>query len=258
MISSYLLGGLGNQMFQIATTYSLAKEMDVDYLIDFDLCHTPAQGNTSNKYKDNIFKNIKNGKVDTAGKRQHNEPTFSYVELPKQDDIILRGYFQSEKYFEKHSDYIKKFLFDFSVEMMDEVETYLDTISYDEQITAVHVRRGDYLKSPNFHPVCTIEYYKEAMEKIGGNFMFISDDIEWCKDNFKGDNIFFSPFTNELDDLYLMMSCENQIIANSSFSWWGTYLCRWDDNKVIAPSRWFGSQGPQDTQDIYLDNWIII
>ena len=72
-----------------------------------------------------------------------------------------------------------------------------------------------------------------------------------------GDKFIFSPFTNEIYDLHLLLSANNHIIANSSFSWWGSYLCE-KDNKVIAPKTWFGPDGPQDTQDIYNENWIII
>ncbi len=258
MITSYLLGGLGNQMFQIATTYALAKEVGVDYKFDFNICWTPAQGNGSNSYKFDIFKNINNGPLNQKDFKNYKEPKFSYSKLPKVDNLILRGYFQSEKYFKQYKDEIIG-LFSFSDELILEVENHLDEISWNNSITAVHVRRGDYLKSPNFHPVCSVEYYKKAMEEIGiGNFIFVSDDIEWCKENFKGDNIFYSPFKSEVEDLCLISQCEHQIIANSSFSWWGAYLCEFSSNKVIAPKIWFGPQGPQDTQDIYPENWIII
>jgi len=258
MITAFLQGGMGNQMFQMAAAISLAKDMGVDYKFDFDICHTPAQGNTSNKYRDNIFTNINNGPLNQSDFKKYMQSKFSYDELPKVDNLMIRGDFQSEKYFIKYKDFIKRFLFVFSVEKMDKADDCLDELDYDKDFTAVHVRRGDYLNKPNFHPVCTVEYYKEAMDMIGGNFIFVSDDIEWCKENFKGDNIFYSPFTNELDDLYLIMACQNQIIANSSFSWWGAYLCQWEGNKVIAPSIWFGPQGPQDTQDIIPSDWIKI
>lgn len=257
MISCYLLGGLGNQMFQIAATYSLAKEMGVDYMIDFDMCHTPAQGHTSNKYKDNIFKNINNGKPKNIVK-QYNESKFSYTELPKEDNLILRGYFQSEKYFTKNKEDIKN-LFHFDDEIMKKTKHFLtSSISEHHNITAIHVRRGDYLKNPGYHPTCSVEYYQKAIETLDdGNmeFVFISDDLEWCKENFKGDNIHYSPFTNEIDDLHVLVQCDNHIISNSSFSWWGAYLSK-TDNKVITPKTWFGPNGPQDTQDIYLKDWL--
>lgn len=260
MITSFLQGGLGNQMFQIAAAYSLSRELGVDCAFSFNKCYTPAQGNTSNKYADNIFKNINNQDLNLHSFKQFRQPRFAYDEIPKVDNLMLYGDFQSEKYFEKYSDEIKK-LFHLDEEGMKKAKEFLtDEISEEGKITAVHVRRGDYLTKPNYHPTCGVEYYKKAMEILDdGNmeFVFISDDIKWCKENFKGENIHYSPFTNEIDDLYLLIQCDNHIIANSSFSWWGAYLCP-VNNKVIAPSIWFGPQGPRDTWDVYLNDWIKI
>jgi hypothetical protein len=125
-------------------------------------------------------------------------------------------------------------------------------------ITSVHIRRGDYVGKPNYHPTQNIEYYKKAMSMINdSSFIIVSDELDWCKLHFDGDNIFFSDFTNDIDDLYLMMMCNNKIMSNSSFSWWGVYLSDFD-GKVITPKIWFGPEGPQDTQDIYNKNWILI
>ena len=260
MITSHLMGGIGNQMFQISAAVALSMDMGVEYKFDFDVCYTPAQGNTSNKYRDNIFKNINNGHLNQGDFKRYTQPQFSYVKLPKVDNISLFGDFQSVKYFEHHHNEIFN-LFDLGTERLKKCVEFQSEInpSVGEKITAVHVRRGDYLTKPNFHPVCTVEYYQKAMEEIGGGiFIFVSDDMKWCKENFKGDNIFYSPFTNELDDLSLINSCDNQIISNSSFSWWGAFLCNGEDNIIIAPSVWFGSQGPQDTQDIIIEDWIKI
>ena len=243
MISCRLKGGIGNRMFQIAATFSLAKQVGVDYVIDFD---------------NSIFKNVKNGTPITT--KEYNEPKFSYTELPKEDGLMLNGYFQSEKYFLKHRQAIKK-LFHFEDEVLiQKINSFLEEIRKGQKIISIHVRRGDYLNTPHHHPTCSMEYYQESMKIFGGNntqFLFVSDDMTWCKQNFSGENMYFSPFTNGIDDLYLLTKCDNHIIANSSFSWWGAYLCDLN-NKVVAPKTWFGSQGPQDTQDIYLDSWIKI
>jgi len=255
MITSFLQGGLGNQMFQIAAAYSLSKVMGVEYAFNLNRCHTPAQGNTSNKYKDSIFKNVNDVDLNLNSFRRHLQPCFAYYNIPKLDNLMLEGDFQSEKFFLDYKDEIKK-LFYFDKDKEIEIREYLSQF---ESATAIHVRRGDYLTKPNYHPTCSIEYYKKGMEIIGNesNFIFVSDDINWCKKNFKGKNIHYSPFTNELDDLYLIKLCNNQIIANSSFSWWGAYLCSYN-NKVVAPSIWFGPNGPQDTNDVYNKNWIKI
>lgn len=256
MISSYLQGGLGNQMFQIAAAYSLSREINTECMFDFNKCYTPNQGNVSNKYIDNIFKNIKNFDLNSHNLVTFHQKNFAYSELPKVDNLILLGDFQSEKYFINYIKEIKN-LFNFDENKKNEIRSKLMSISNNDTITAVHVRRGDYLNKPNYHPVCSVEYYKKSFDIIGGKFIFISDDIDWCKNTFNGENFYYSNFTNEIDDLYLIMMCDNQIIANSSFSWWGAYLCPFN-NKVIGPSTWFGPYGPQDTQDIIIKNWIKI
>jgi hypothetical protein len=89
-------------------------------------------------------------------------------------------------------------------------------------------------------------------------FYVFSDDIEWCK-NFFSDILDFEFISgnNEIRDLYLMSSCENNIIANSSFSWWGAWLNKNPNKKVIAPSVWFGpAKKNVITEDLYCKNWI--
>ena len=257
MITSYLQGGLGNQMFQISAAYTLSRDINVDCVFDFDTCFTPAQGYPSNKYKNNFFKKINNQKLNLNSFKLYREPKFSYSELPKEDNLMLFGNFQSERYFSKYKSDILN-LFEFSEDKKNQVDNFIKETFGNDSVTAVHVRRGDYLSNPNFHPTCSLEYYNQAMNLIGdGNFIFIADDINWCQNNFIGENIFYSPFTNEINDLLLLIMCNNHILANSSFSWWGAYMCN-KNNKVIVPSNWFGPNGPQDTQDIYLDNWIKI
>ena len=80
--------------------------------------------------------------------------------------------------------------------------------------------------------------------------------MSWVKENFIGDNFFYSQYDNEILDLSLMSICDNNIISNSSFSWWGAYLNKNKNKTVIAPNQWFGPNGPKDTQDIIPENWI--
>ena len=202
---------------------------------------------------------INNTKLNLYNFLQYRQINFSYEEIPLRDNLILVGDFQSEKFFLNCVNDIKN-LFYFDENRSKEISNYLSEIIKTPKITSVHVRRGDYLTKPNYHPVCSVEYYLKSMEIVNdGNteFIFVSDDIDWCKNNFKGDNIHYSSFTNEIDDLLLLMLCDNHIMSNSSFSWWGTYLS--DKKGVnIAPKTWFGELGPQDTNDIYLEEWIVI
>lgn len=266
MISCDLQGGLGNQMFQIAATHALALRNNDTSGFNFAACNTPMQGNPSTKYRSDIlFKvNDSNGHVF---KVRYTEPRFGYDELPYGPDFILRGYFQSEKYF---IDFKKEILELFTISNKHIADSFLYHIDIlGKPVTSVHVRRGDYLKNSDFHPTCSIEYYKKAMEIVGdSNFIFISDDMPWVKENFKGDNIFYSENHDELTDFAIMTLTEHNIIANSSFSWWGAYMNQIEsihrnqsfpiDKKVIAPKKWFGPKGPSDTQDIIPSNWSII
>jgi hypothetical protein len=252
MISCVLTGGLGNQLFQIAAAYALAlRNNDISGFI-LNSCHTPLQGNPSNRYKENVLKNVN----DINGydfKYLYSEPNFSYTEIPYINDLILKGCYQSERYFVDYKDEIIEL---FSSELNNEFITeYLK--KYSLPVTSVHIRRGDYMNNSDYHKPCSVEYYKEAMKIIGeSTFIFISDDINWVKENFKGDNIIYSPFKSDVDDLTLMVKCDNNIIANSSFSWWGAYLNKNKDKKIIAPKEWFGLLGPKDTQDVIPKNWI--
>jgi hypothetical protein len=255
MISAKLAGGLGNQMFQIAATHALALRNNDISGFKLDACYTPMQGYPSSTYRNTILANINDSK-DYNFRVTYVEPRFSFEELPYTTDLILDGYFQSEKYFNDFSKDVKS-LFTINTENAKKVLTKLAW--YKLPITSVHIRRGDYTKNSEYHELCSIEYYKKAMEAIGQSiFIFISDDIEWVKQNFKGGLIGYSPFSNELDDLAIMTLCDNNIIANSSFSWWGAYLNPNPVKKVIAPKKWFGPSGPKDTEDIIPQNWLII
>lgn len=248
MISSFLQGGLGNQMFQISAAFVLAKINNDSCCFNFDYCHTPLQGNTSDKYKNNIFSKICNRK-DMRFYNIYEEPKFSFNNIPYKENLLLKGYFQSHKYFYGFDDEIKDLFI-------------LPDITHDfdvNNLTSVHVRRGDYLKLSEYHTVCNIEYYMEAMNIIGDSkFIFFSDDMNWVKKNFKGNNIYYSTFNDELLDLTMMSICNNNIIANSSFSWWGAFLNKNTNKKVIAPKQWFGPNGPKDTQDLIPESWIVI
>lgn len=252
MISCKLQGGLGNQMFQIATTQALALRNGDICGFNFNQCFTPLQGNPSSKYRDNVFKEIR--EINNYNfKHLYNEPRFGYEQIPYFPDLLLNGYFQSEKYFNDFSSEIKKlFLFD-----KNNAINFVESVKKPNlQITSVHVRRGDYVNLSDMHCLCTIEYYNNAMSRFNDSiFIIISDDIEWVKTNIKGDNVFYSPFTDELDDMSLMTICDNNIISNSSFSWWGGYLNDNENKNIIAPKNWFGPIGPKDVEDIIPSTW---
>lgn len=257
MISTKLQGGLGNQMFQIAAAYSLAKKNNDSYGFNFNDCFTPQQGNTSEKYVNNIFKKIPNTSTNQFT-NHYLEPFFAFKEIPYKPNLYMTGSFQSEKYFDNCKEEIVN-LFDLSDIDISSVKNSLDFNN--NTFTSVHIRRGDYLNGHNleFHSPSSKGYYLKAMSLFpNSKFIFFSDDMNWVRENFAGDNIFYSPFNDELQDFKLMSECHNNIIANSTFSWWAAYLNKNTNKVVVGPKRWFGPAGHKDTQDVIPQNWVII
>ncbi|MEI6553564.1 MAG: alpha-1,2-fucosyltransferase, partial [bacterium] len=131
---------------------------------------------------------------------------------------------------------------------------------------SIHIRRGDYISNQeanNFHGSCSIDYYTEAINIIKGKvsnpiFFVFSDDIAWVKENLKSDIVatWVSEYNlDNTEDLLLMSFCKHQIIANSSFSWWGAYLNRNINKIVIAPKKWIANKG-YNTDEITPSSWI--
>lgn len=163
---------------------------------------------------DNIFGRLGNRMFQGA---------YLYAQVRK--GIIPDIYIQDESYFSEFSDEIKKLY-----------GGYIGpTIPY----VSIHVRRGDYVGN-YFYVQLTEDYYKQAMAVFPNKvFIVFSDDIEWCKkqDTFK--DCIFSEGHSELEDMNKMASCEHNIIANSSFSWWAAWLNPNPNKKVLAPKNWF-------------------
>jgi hypothetical protein len=255
MISCFLQGGLGNQMFQIATTVAHAIKNNTDYGINLNMCHTPNQGNVASVYSNTIFSKINkisHNEFDSI----YDEPKFSFTPIPFKDKTILRGYFQSSKYFDDYKDFIIN-LFEFPKNVVDEVSNFiLEKELSNENLTCLHIRRGDYLKFSFYHEVCNLNYYLKACQEFDNTkFIIVTDDKNWVKNNFDTKDFIVSELSSEISDLYLMTISDNLILSNSTFSWWGSYLNKKKTKKVISPFKWFNQNGPDDTQDIYMNDW---
>lgn len=256
MITSNLVGGLGNYLFQIATTYSLSIDND-DYMV-YNINDNTRIHNHISTYIKNIFRkiNFKNNVLSITN--NYEEPFFHYKPIDYKSNLRLNGYFQSEKYFIHNREKILNLF-----EIDDDTKDYLIN-KYgkilNENTCSIHVRRGDYLRLPNHHPVCDIEYYKKSVEIIGRDkhYLVFSDDMGWCKENLNFiDNKIFIENNTDFQDIYLMSMCKHNIIANSSFSWWGAWLNTNKDKKIIAPLKWFGLNNLHlNTNDLYCSNWI--
>lgn len=166
------------------------------------------------------------------------------------DNCYYDGYWQSESFFKPGESVIKKDL-EFKLQLNKNIVTSLEKIDSRESVS-LHIRRGDYLTRKAHRKLfakCSIEYYKQAIEFFNSksnhfHYFVFSDEIEWAKDNFEGSQ--FSFIDSNLNfpeiDLFLMSRCKNNIIANSSFSWWGAWLNKNSDKIVIAPHQWYNGK----------------
>lgn len=252
------MGGLGNMLFQISTAYATAIRDNKMFVCDITDMVVPHKSFFD--YKSNIFRNI-NMSDNLPHMVQYCETDFKFSEIPStSDDLKIIGYFQSEKYFVNYRDEILN-LFKISDEMLSEFKSsYSDIL--DSESCSIHVRRGDYLSLTDHHPVQPIEYYKKAVDIIGQDKLYaiFSDDIQWCIDNFGfiKKKQFFN-LNCDYEELYLMSMCKDNIIANSTFSWWAAWLNTHHNKIVVAPNQWFGNKNSNlNTCDLYCDKWIRI
>lgn len=228
-------GRLGNQMWQIAATVALARQHNTSY--QFPQWEYESYFNLH----DCFVSNINPGKT-------FQEPHFHFATIPFVDGMDLSGYYQSYKYFEGQESFIKN-IFEFS---------FRADRSYDT--TSIHIRRGDYVTVGNdFHTNLTLDYYNQAMSIINSEkYLVFSDDIAWCKTQLVGPQFEYVEGNNPAVDLALMASCDHNIIANSSFSWWAAYLNKNHEKKIVAPQKWFGPKLPHNLQDLRPESWIVI
>lgn len=196
------------------------------------------------------------------------EPYFHFCAdvLKITGNCYLSGVWQSEKYFKENGDIIKREL---SLKKLPTISTQNWTKQISEcNSVSLHIRRGDYVhdqKTNKLHGTCGIEYYKEAMNLISQKikdpvFFIFSDDPQWARENLKSSYPLFIVSNGEIPDyeeLTIMSKCKHNIIANSSFSWWGAWLNENKNKLVIAPQKWFNAKNI-NTDDLLPTSWIRI
>lgn len=174
---------------------------------------------------------------------------FLYAQIKK--GLIPDWYLQDEKYFQDYAEDIKTL--------------FGEGIGYLSQV-GIHIRRGKnpinpdepaYSENPFYVNLSETDYYEEAMKLFPNQkFLVFSDDPEWCKEKFKDNpDVQVMEKGNEIEDFNLLASCQDIIMANSSFSWWASYLNPNESKKIVAPKQWY-SDGVQRTK--LPDNWIQI
>lgn len=282
MIKVRINGGLGNQLFQYAAAYALAKKMNVSMQVDISdamkyrvhplrldklSCSVPFS-----KKKNIIDKILLHPRIigysSKLLNRYYMEPSLRYCAFPSRiaNDLFLIGYFQSELYFRECR-----------AELLEEFRPQQELSSYQKDVKqkietssslSIHIRRGDYISNPDasaVHGCCDKAYFNRSIDYLQKKgviskktiFFIFSDDIEWCRDNliFPNETIFVEGDSKSPElDMWLMSYCKHHIISNSTYSWWGAWLNIYADKCVIAPLDWFKTH--HDSTDIIPENWV--
>jgi len=222
------MGRLGNQMFQYASLKGIARNKGYNFCIPYSYEVNEWTDHQLTKY----FKLDDNLLVKSHDPRHTRSECGYHFDQDLydncEDGTDINGYLQTEKYFMSIRDEI---LDDFSFKSEYE-------LPMNKEYTSLHVRRGDYVNQTNHHPLCSVDYYLQALELVDGPIVVLSDDPEWCKQNIPAD--VYIENTSNIHDLFIMTKAKNNIIANSSFSWWGAWLNNNPEKKVICPEKWFG------------------
>ena len=288
MVITKLMGGLGNQMFQYAAGRRLAHKRSVDLKLDitgFKVCidrkYSLGNFNVQENFalpeevaaltvrKRGIVRRVmarvlrrssKSAPTHIQEKHFHFDPEI----LRLSDNVYIDGYWQSEKYFVDIARIIRQ---EFTVKTPQKGrdKELGEQIASCEPVS-LHIRRGDYvsnLQTNQFHGTCDLDYYFHCVECLTQtvktpHFFVFSDEPEWALDNLKlpypTTLVDHNGADKDYEDLRLMTRCKYHIICNSTFSWWGAWLCANPEKVVFAPQQWFGESG-LDTRDLIPKTW---
>ena len=278
MITCNLMGGLGNQIFQIfaVLSYAIKSRNQFKFL---NLARL-GEGSTTVRYTfwNSFFSNLKPFLLSELPQSMHivKEKGFPYNELPIYEminrHVMIFGYFQSYKYFEKQYSIICRII---GLDKMKEKLLTKLTLNDDElkNTISMHFRIGDYKKIQHVHPLATYNYYESALKHIkhtnseqSFNVLYFCEDVDIddATDKINALRTKFPEYSfnrgdNSLADweqMLLMSCCRHNIIANSSFSWWSAYFNSWQDKIVCYPSAWFGPSAKHDVKDLCPPEWI--
>ncbi|WP_394902531.1 alpha-1,2-fucosyltransferase [Bacteroides xylanisolvens] len=280
-----MIGGLGNQMFQYAF-YEALKSYHRDVEIDTSLfsCYKLHNGfelasifgvqfkETSllkrmqlSFHGGDIFSRILR-KLIQRRNTEYIEEYLKYDEyvLYNSSNLYYIGYWQSYKYFSSIESEVRK-IFTFPIALMDNYNKNLCDVILSSNSVSLHIRRGDYVGNYIYEDIATLDYYQRALDymdrKVPNMKLFLfSNDVEWCLNNLNLRNctvVSHNIGKNSFWDMYLMSSCKHNIIANSSFSWWGAWLNTNPDKIVVSPKRWI-NDNRVNIDDIIPETWICL
>ena len=276
MITCNIMGGLGNQLFQIFTTISYAiQTRNVFYFYETESTGGVGSTNKRETYWDNFLSKLKpflKKEFPPLKIIQETKFTFNQIQLTNfvGKDVCLHGYFQSYKYFQTTYKTIYRLL---NIDEHKKNVKQKANINFDNTVS-LHFRLGDYKQLQHKHPLMTDDYYKQSLECIFSYTQNVRNVLYFCEEEDIHEitvrihklqllfpHIVFTRATNDLKDweqMILMSCCKYNIIANSSFSWWAAYLNTNEDKIVCYPSNWFTCDANIDTKDLCLEEWIKI
>jgi len=283
-ISIHLMGGLGNQLFQIFNTLAYGIRFERIQEVVFPLSDSLKTGIERPTYWNTLYRRLKDHHTipeeELYGRPNRlpllREPGFHYTSFPNiPQSFMFYGYFQSHKYFLMEYPEILKML-DLQTIKEEVLETIrIGTIDFKNTIS-LHFRVGDYQEKQQFHPVMPLEYYIESIRflesetgKTDWTYLYfyeeddqdiIDDKTARLQETFP--HAKFQSINHQFEDweqLLIMSSCTHNIIANSSYSWWGGFLNENPKKKVCYPGVWFGpSMKITHTRDLFPEDWIRI
>lgn len=262
------IGELGNQMFQYAALRGICDYHGYDYTLP-----------TNHQKVIFLYDCFKISDLDNKldhwsefERKSPRHPNFDEEFLTKcQPETDIFGYFQTEKYF-KHAEKLIRKEFTFHDHILNEAKNYFDKLFFTHDVISLHIRRKDFLETDILKSL-PLSYYEKCLGCFDSFLPVIvfSDDIEWCKTQkiFSHPRFKFSETKNSFLDLCMMTFCNYHIIANSSFSWWGSWLAK--SKKTLAPREWYANKSvpsapwfpfPEGTilssQDICPEEWILV
>jgi Glycosyl transferase family 11 len=259
-------GQLGNQLFQYAMLRAVATRRGYEVAL-------PNRFKGVKKFdqvelgllslRDYRVLSLRDRIVTRFYERTH---AFDPAVFEQPDGTDYAGYFQTERYFAEIADRIRE-EFTFRPEIEDYARQYVAGF-YEEgydKVIGVHVRRGDCLNNPHLFHVHTVDYYQRGMAHFYGKhltdpkmcFLFVSDDIPWCEENFKGPvNHRFCGTPSYLHDFAVLTYCDGHVCSGSTFSWWGAWLAAPPGQQlVVVPTPFFGEAFKFDLSDIVPKSW---
>jgi len=291
MIILRLKGGLGNQLFQYAFARTIALRTNRQLYLDLGYLTLAKYRFTPRDFKLERLGNYKlvDGSIETSYNEFHaaghtayiyehfdKDKVWATIDNPEMKAILLDGYFQDQFYFTPFLNQIRNEFKSFLNSYYPSRNLSGDLINSRRQTVAVHLRRTDYLQPSilHTHGICEADYYQQAVaimkSRLSSPYFYIfSDDTQ------EADRLFSNLLKeqtnisvilqqapskdNDLIELALMSRCKNFIIANSSFSWWGSYLSDADPKLVVAPKQWLLSENlRREAEGIVLQSWIRI